>query len=154
MSTETLKEYGMVAFTNDRWNAGLDSKEIKLALVCETHDLRDIEEGHDTDAYPVIMECSVMTNPKDMSKKYKREAKESMDGDSIFDIHRYGGGVPVTDFLEGTKSKASSRVDNELRTQGHATFGHEIKVRHFRDEDDALKYADDVTSTMQMHCLD
>lgn len=144
MITKTVKEYGQIAFTNDSWNAGLDKKKVELALVCETYNMRDIEEGHDNDIYPVIMECSVITHPKSMSKKYKSEAKQSMCGDSIFDLHSYGGGIPVTDFLEGTKSSAKSNVDNEVRTQKHATFGNPIKVRHFKDEDNALQYADDV----------
>ena len=145
MTTKTQKRFGQIAFTNPDWNAGLAKKEVNLALVCETYNLQDVEEGHDNDLYPVVMECSIIVHPKHMSKKYKNDAKRSMDGDTIFDMASYGGGIPVTDFLEGTKSShAKSSVDSELRTQKHATFGREIKVRHFRDEDDALQYADDV----------
>lgn len=144
MTTKTLKEYGKIAFTDNEWNAGLGDKEINLALVCEAYDLREIENGHDDDTYPVTMECSVMVHPKHMSKKYKKDVKGSMDGDTLFDAHGYGGGVPVTDFLEGVKGYAKSNADNELRTQKHAIFGDEIKVRWFRDEDSALQYADDV----------
>lgn len=143
--TKTIKNYGSIAFTDNDWKAGLDDdKEIELALVCEALDLRDIDRGHEDDVYPVVMECSILVNPKHMSKKYKQRAKESMGGDTIFDLHGYGGGVPVTDFLEGTEGSAKSDVDNEVRTQGHATFGNEIKVRHFRETDDALQYAEDV----------
>ena len=142
--TKVEKEYGQIAFTNPHWKAGLDDKEVNLALICETYDLQDIEEGHEKDVYPVVMECSVLVHPKHMAKKYKAEASRSSDGDSIFDIFRYGGGIPVSDFLEGTKGQAKSSVDNELHSQKHATFGNEIKVRHFRNEDDAIQYADDV----------
>ena len=144
--TKTQERYGEVAFTNDRWNAEMDGKKINLALVCETFNLDDIEHGHENDVFPVVMECSVMPHPKHIAKSYKESAKNSSGGSTIFDIFDYGGGIPVSDILEGIKSSAQSSIDNELRTQKHATFGNKIKVRHFKDEEDAVQFAKDVYS--------
>jgi len=137
-----IEEENMIWFEDPSWYAVLDDKKIKLGLMCEAFDLRDIEEGHDLELYPVILECSIMVQPKDISKKYKKEAKESMAYADIFGLYRYGGGVSVD--MESITSKAASDVDSEVIRQKHATFHQEIKVRHFQDIEDAIQYAKDV----------
>lgn len=134
--TRIMKGFGQVAFVNPQWKAGLDDKDVQLALVCEAIDFRDVSHEFDDKPYPVGLHCDIMVHPKHMSKDYKDRAESSMDGKTIFDLASYGGGVPATNFLEGiespsAKSKVKSRVDDD-------------NARWFKDADDALKYANDV----------
>jgi hypothetical protein len=134
---------------NNEWTCILDttkkSKTVKLGLVVEAIDMREIDSEHDNEPYPVMLECSIVVDAKSLSKRYLKRVHDNDGNESReawqIDSYMYSGGVPVD--MEGITSNAKSNVDNELRTWFNQRRG-EFKTRQFRTIEDALEYARNV----------
>ena len=134
---EEMGDY--VAFKDKDWNAEIGDKEINLGLVCEATDMESAVGGFEDDKYPISLNCSVMVNPKDMSKKYKDKIESySDDKTNIFDAYSYDGGIPATHFLDGISGSAKTTAKC---IQRDGKWG---KGMWCESEDDALQYAKDI----------
>ena len=121
-----------------------DGKKVYLGLMCEAFDLREIDDRHDDDPYPVVVETQVVVAPRSLDSSYLKVANEgegldlNNDEIKVYVSYRYSGGVPVN--MESIKGSVKSTVDSEVRTINHRLYG-EMKTRYFRTIEDALAYA-------------
>ena len=140
-TTEELTET-VVYIHNKEWNCETD-KRIKLGLMVEAIDQREISEEFDKDAYPVVNETQIVVDNASLSEDYLKSAmedyKEFKNNGCVkqLEAYMYSGGVPVN--MEGISGAVKCDVDNETRTFKNA-YG-ERKTRVFRTIEDALEYA-------------
>jgi len=129
---------------NDNFSCELENKRVKLGLMCEIIDLGDISNEYADEIYPYVIECSIV--PLEYGKKFVKEVCESggitKKEMNELNAYMYAGGIPVN--MSAIKGEDKTTADFEMRTQKHATFGNEIKVPHFRTEDDAVRYIKDI----------
>lgn len=137
-----FEEYpDMIALKDKNWDAILDSKKVNLDLVCEAVDMESATGEVKDEEYPILLTCSIMVDPEDMSSKYKKNVKEAMGEFSLYDAYHYSGGVPADRVLssiepaEGISTHAECKI---IEDDGNGVW--------CKSEEDAITYAKDVYS--------
>ena len=137
-----FEEYpGMIALKDKNWKAVIDDREINLDLVCEAIDMESATGEVKDEEYPILLTCSIMVDPKDMSSKYKKDVKESAGEFSLYDAYYYSGGVLADRALSGMEpvKKIPTRAECKV-------IENDGKDVWCKTEEDAITYAKDVYS--------
>jgi hypothetical protein len=117
-------EENLIYVEDEKWSCHFGYGEpIKLGLILEAVDLLGDDE------YSIIIEAHIIPQPEHLSKEIGKQAIN--DGacsreDLIRYVHRYYGGVPTNlDAIQAAR----------------ASFGPSKIIRHFRDIEEAMKFA-------------
>ena len=131
----------LIYVESERWQCdfGLGSP-VKLGLVLEAVDLGG--------SFSFVIEACLMPQPEYIDPEIVSEAREtgiSSREDLIKEVYLVHGGVPVNiDALQPAKAScgfSSFIADTEISSSGNP--GSDLEVRHFKDLDDAMKFARD-----------
>jgi len=146
------KEINIVAYAEVLDFNEIDSSGIPIRVGKDVY--KNIEEADkhlenydNIEEFPVVVEVSIMVHPKDLSKTIIDSATHGSGIDEkivknreiilLFDIYSYGGGVPIN--MESVSGSHNSTVDSII-LDVPSRFGGSIKVRYFKNDDDAEDY--------------
>lgn len=147
--------------TSPRWIAGLDDKEVQLALYLEIVDMIDATgEEEEFGEYPFNAEISIVVAYPGPSwlEKAEQSTQPAKNAEGALEAsHGYGGGVPITHDLLSIKGGGSdiSKFTAEQMTWKkekveHGTVaaqqgpGSVFKYPMFATEEDALEFSNEI----------
>ena len=149
MNIEEVFETLFVMFPKNA-NCEIEGRTIRLGLVCEIFDWREIDKQYDQDVFPFSIETSIIPHPLELTSKIMEQALRGVkvvrdEFVAAAEVYQYAGGIPVDMESVQTKEPKESSIVSEIRTLRHH-LGKTIKVRHFASLEDAQAFIRQVIS--------